>query len=289
MPKLYGGTDPLNRDSDNDGAIDGGESNIYPGTPIDIDGDGVIDSGKQIDLNGDGIIEMGEENYYETDPNEYTYIVDVFVVVDEEYKLLMWRPGNTDRWKDISTGAINKASEYFLSTYQVKLNISQIDDSWDSDDTEVDSNILLKEVEYEMKWIGSDKGTDNHNSDILVAFTGQNPYLDSKLFGDYLGRAHPQNATCINRIPPSIGFERSLSVNLVQHEISHLFGTHDHDDDRYCIMDKTYPWPMGDGRIIGMGNIWTTHEWGSECLNITELNKLEVSHFKEGGDYNIIN
>ncbi|MDF1532582.1 MAG: hypothetical protein P1P72_09760 [ANME-2 cluster archaeon] len=33
----YGSTDPLNRDSDNDGAIDGGESNVYPDTPIDID------------------------------------------------------------------------------------------------------------------------------------------------------------------------------------------------------------------------------------------------------------
>lgn len=40
------------------GAIDGGESKIYPGTFVDIDGNGVIDSGKTMDLNGDGIIEM---------------------------------------------------------------------------------------------------------------------------------------------------------------------------------------------------------------------------------------
>ena len=35
-------------DSDFDKAIDGGESNIYPGKPVDIDGDGVIDLGKTI-------------------------------------------------------------------------------------------------------------------------------------------------------------------------------------------------------------------------------------------------
>ncbi|MDF1532213.1 MAG: hypothetical protein P1P72_07860 [ANME-2 cluster archaeon] len=50
----YGPTNLTNRDSDNDGAIDGGESNVYPSTPIDIDGDGVVDSGKQMDLNDDG-------------------------------------------------------------------------------------------------------------------------------------------------------------------------------------------------------------------------------------------
>ncbi|MDW7777390.1 MAG: hypothetical protein SCH39_13795, partial [Methanosarcinales archaeon] len=47
----YGYTDPKNNDTDGDGAIDGGESNVYPSTPIDIDGDGVVDSGKQMDLN----------------------------------------------------------------------------------------------------------------------------------------------------------------------------------------------------------------------------------------------
>ncbi|MCK5641962.1 MAG: hypothetical protein KAJ19_14255, partial [Gammaproteobacteria bacterium] len=40
----YGATDPLNRDSDFDKAIDGGESNIYPGKPIDIDGETVSNS-----------------------------------------------------------------------------------------------------------------------------------------------------------------------------------------------------------------------------------------------------
>ena len=69
----YGANDPLNRDSDFDKAIDGGESNIYPGTPVDIDDDCVINSGKTMDLNGDGIIEMGKENYYDTPPDEVTY------------------------------------------------------------------------------------------------------------------------------------------------------------------------------------------------------------------------
>ncbi|MCX9014811.1 MAG: hypothetical protein OIN89_08480 [Candidatus Methanoperedens sp.] len=217
----YGATDPLNGDSDNDRAIDGGESNIYPNTPIDIDGDGVIDSGKTVDLNGDGIIEMGEENYYETPPDEYTYFVDVFMVVDEEYKEELWTVWNPDRWKDISTDAINDAGKYFLSTYQVKLNISQIDDSWDSDDAKKSSGELLSEVMIETNWIGRSGGTDNHNSDILVAFTGQDPGMLSKYYGDYLGIARGHDAAELNRIPP---YPDLLSSNLVQHEVSHLFG-----------------------------------------------------------------
>ncbi|MCX9014819.1 MAG: hypothetical protein OIN89_08520 [Candidatus Methanoperedens sp.] len=223
----YGATDPLNRDSDFDKAIDGGESNIYPNTPIDIDGDGVIDSGKTVDINGDGIIELGEENYYETPPGEYTYFVDVFMVVDEEYKDNLRTIWNPDRWKDISTGAINEASDYFLSTFQVKLNISEIDDSWDSEDSKKYTSKLLEEVEIEKNWIGLDTGTDNHNSDILVAFTGQDPYLDSKLYGDYLGIADDRYAATITRIPP---YPNLLSGNLVQHEVSHLFGANDYHD-----------------------------------------------------------
>ena len=257
-------------------------------TPIDIDGDGVSDSGKQMDLNGDGIIEMGEENYYETDPNEYTYFVDVFMVVDEEYKLLLWRPWNQDRWTDISTGAINKAGEYFLSTYQVKLNISQINSNWDSDDAQLNSNYLLDEVVEETDWIGSKNGINNHNSDIIVAFTGQDAYLNPYIFNRSYGVAFPSSAATITKIPPpTIGMEKLETDNLVQHEISHLFGAHDHDDSRFCIMDKTSPSWDKLGNVFG--NIWTTHEWDEECYNIIELNKFEVSMFKEGGDYNIAN
>ena len=52
-------------------------------------------------------------------------------------------------------------------------------------------------------------------------------------------------------------------------------------------MDKTWPWPVGDGHILG--NIWTTHEWDDECFNIIESNKTEVSLYMEGGDYDIKN
>ncbi|MDW7775206.1 MAG: hypothetical protein SCH39_02580 [Methanosarcinales archaeon] len=203
------------------------------------------------------------------------------MVVDEDFKLYYARWWNSDLWKDISVDSINEAGEYFLNTYNVKLNISQIDDGWNSENDQRKIDFLLEEVEAETKWIGSKNGTDNHNSDILVAFTGQDSQLLSKLFGDYVGIAHPSSSSVINRIPPS-----DFS-NLVQHEISHLFGAPDHNDSRFCIMDKTWPWPLGDGQIEG--NIWTTHEWDYECFNIIESNKSEVSQYSEGGDYNINN
>ncbi|MFA4936598.1 MAG: hypothetical protein WC568_12270, partial [Candidatus Methanoperedens sp.] len=282
----YGHTDPKNRDSDTDFAIDGGESNVYNGTlhlgmAVDTNKDGVADYG-EMDLNGNGIIEMGEENYYETPPNNYTYFVDVFMVVDEDYKDRLWMPWDPNRWKYISTNAIKEAGRYLLSTFQVKLNISQIYDGWDSDDDEKSSTVLLEEVEVETNWIGSPTGTDNHNSDILVAFTGQDPGLISKFYGDSLGLAFPWDAAAINRIPP---FAYELSDNLAQHEISHLFGADDYFDGRSSIMDKSSPWPIGET----WGKIWTTHEWDNESFNIIESNKSEVSLFSDSGDYDITN
>ena len=141
---------------------------------------------------------------------------------------------------------------------------------------------MLEEVEIETNWIGLDQGTDNHNSDILVAFTGQDPYLNSKLFGDYLGIAFSLDAATINRMPPYPGY---LSGNLVQHEVSHLFGANDYHDGRSSIMDKSWPWPIWDESRWGF--IWTTHKWDDESFNIIQSNKLEVSLFSEGGDYEV--
>ncbi|MDW7775199.1 MAG: hypothetical protein SCH39_02545 [Methanosarcinales archaeon] len=257
----------------------------------------MIDSGKQIDLNGDGIIEMGEENYYTTDPNEYTYIVDVFVVVDEEYKeyynLAQFSyPWQNDRWKDITKDSIDEAGNYFLNTYQIKLNISHIDGNWDSDDGELGCYQLLKEVMDEKDWIGTKYGTDNYNSDILLAFTGQDkfhPYMFNRSFG----MAFDYDAAAIVKIPSIYSNTKweieDPIVNLIQHEVSHLFGAPDHYDDRFCVMDKTWPWPIGEGVLIGMGNLWTTHMWDDECYDIIESNKSEVALFKDGGEYDINN
>ena len=135
---------------------------------------------------------------------------------------------------------------------------------------------MLEEVEYETNWIGADNGTDNHNSDILVAFTGQDPYLISELYNTSMGISHPASASCINRIPPPSTHESLKSGYLVQHEISHLFGTDNHYDGGECIMDKT----LGSA-------IFTTHEWDNKCFNIIESNKSEVSLFMERNDYDI--
>ena len=132
---------------------------------------------------------------------------------------------------------------------------------------------MLDEVEDETNWIGFPWGTDNRNSDILVAFTGQDPGLDSKLYGDYLGRGRSREAAAINRIPL---FESLLSDNLVQHEISHLFGAHDYYDGRFSIMDKSKPWPIWDKSRWGF--IWTTKKWDDESINIIESSQIAVAH-----------
>ncbi|MDW7777378.1 MAG: M12 family metallo-peptidase, partial [Methanosarcinales archaeon] len=199
------------------------------------------------------------------------------MVVDEEYKQMLWRPWNHNNWKEFSTASINEASEYFLSTFQIKLDTVEIDDSWDSEDREMRSDELLWEVKKEMDWIGMDKGTDNHNSDILLAFTGQDAYTPF-LYGRHFGIAHDKDAATIVKIPskPTIthwteDIETGENDNLVQHEISHLFDAPDHYENKYCIMDKT--WPSWDKPGEVFGNIWTTNEWDNECFNIIESNK----------------
>ncbi|MDW7777148.1 MAG: hypothetical protein SCH39_12560, partial [Methanosarcinales archaeon] len=251
--KLYGSTDPLNRDSDNDGAIDGGESNVYPNTPIDIDNDGEVDSGKQMDLNDDGIIEMGEENYYETPPDEVTYFLDIFAVADQEYRDYYKLPWDSDSYKYVINFGVDGASVYFMEEFNVKLKVIEIsDDVWNSDDAIDSSDIfdLLDDAEIEYKW-----GNNNKGMDTLIAFTGKDPYLE--------GRANSLNKSIVVQIPeiddpeiypyvsalkflgiwPSLipydifnpedivinyGIQSYWDSYLIQHEVSHIFEAYDY-------------------------------------------------------------
>jgi hypothetical protein len=307
----YGPTDPLNRDSDNDGAIDGGESNIYPDTPIDIDGDGVSDSGKTVDLNGDGIIEMGEENYYETPPGEVTYFLDIFAVADQEYRDYYNRWWDKDNYKNWINRSVDGASVYFMDEFDIKLKVVEIsEDVWNSDDALDTHDIyrLLEDGMTEYHWINDKKGMDT-----LMAFTGKDP--------NYEGVASKVNKTVVVQIPeisdpqinsyvvgikllgkwPNIpdditnyGVQYYWDSYLIQHEVSHVFGAHDYgpypkrEKDEitgdklariYSIMDKTKPSEDFDGFYDEhWGNIYFTHKWNPESIQIINSSKIDMTN-----------
>ena len=84
---------------------------------------------------------------------------------------------------------------------------------------------------------------------------------------------------------------------MVQHEVSHIFGAYDYgkqykhqidpiSNNRLAnivgVMDKTKPFDDLDGFYNDpFGNIWFSHEWNPESVNIIEINKIN----KSGGVY----
>lgn len=311
----YGHTDPKNRDSDNDGAIDGGGSNVYNGTlhlgmAVDTNKDGVADYG-EMDLNGDGIIEMGEENYYETPPNEVTYFLDIFAVADREYRDYYKKSWDADYYKKWINYSVDKASVYFMRNFSIKLKVVEISkDVWNSDDALPNDQLvaLLKDAIDDFHW-----ENNKRNADALLAFTGKDPDYEGIAFPDAVGVQIPELSDprvlgfwepleYLTKYDPRIRFVLDPSVQLlwtprlVQHEVSHLFGAYDyglenpnyHTQDNVTgerlaripgIMDKTKPTEDWDGFIADpTGNIFFSNEWNLESILIINANKTYVTN-----------
>lgn len=266
-------------------------------------------------MDGDGIIEMGEENYYETPPTETTYFLDIFAVADQEYRDYYSRWWDDDNYKDWIHYSVDGASLYFMEEFDVKLKVVEIsEDVWNSDDADDPSSIfaLRKDADVEYNWGNNKKGMDT-----LIAFTGKDPYIEgvtNRLNKSIVvqipeiddPQLNPYVTTLKNvgfwpeKIPDDIvnfGVQFYWDSYLIQHEVSHIFEAHDYGPSPYReedpishnrlaringVMDKTEPSDDPDGfNDDRLGNIWFSHEWNPESVQIINSNKL----IKTNGPY----
>jgi len=192
---------------------------------------------------------------------------------------------------------------------------------WNSDDAKnsYDIFILLDDVMNEFKWKNNKKGmdtliaftgkdpyieggADHLNKSIAI----QIPEIDDPEIYPYVSLLKNLNIWP-SSIPNDIFYPGDIIINygiqyhwdsyLIQHEVSHIFEAYDyglryqHKEDPISnntlaringIMDKTTPLEDLDGFFYDpLGNIWFSHEWNPESVQIINSTKM----IKTNGPY----
>ncbi len=144
-------------------------------------------------------------------------IVTVRAVADEEF-----RAQYGDMWVDFMVECIEQGDDAFEQLHEIDFQVISTG-SWDSNDGTSSLQELFDELGRE---------TSKENADVLIGFTGQK-------IGDYIAMAGYLGDTVIITTghPDILG-------NMIQHELSHLFGCPDHRGFLgpciYCVMSYTW-------------------------------------------------
>ena len=202
-----------------------------------------------------------------------------------------------------------------MDEFGIRLKVVEIsEDVWNSNDAIDTSDIfdLLDDAEFEYNWENNKNGMDT-----LIAFTGKDPYIEGgahrlkKSIAVQIPEiSDPEIYPYVvalktlgiwpNSIPDyavNIGVQSYWDSYLIQHEVSHIFGAYDyglryvHKEDPISnkklaringVMDKTLPSEDLIGFVIDpLGNIWSSHEWNPESVQIINSNKM----MKTNGPY----
>jgi hypothetical protein len=133
--------------------------------------------------------------------------------------------------------------------------------SYDSDDSLTDAYARFDEATLEVQ--------SNHSFNILVAFTGQ-----SLMHRGYRvwGVANQSDAAVLVRHYYPFGVGQATD-EILQHEVSHLYGAPDHyKEGLNCVMN-VYPYWIGFPYYYYVVTAVTTQAWCDGCKNIIRSNR----------------
>jgi hypothetical protein len=201
----------------------------------------------------------------------YCQVVHVMVAADEEFIWRMkWEYGYTD-WKFLADTWIYFIQDDFLDNFQIYLNVL-LHTTWDSDDDLADSRARRLEA---CRDTGFHSGMDVQGAkiDILVAYTGQ--LIEKDRYGNVVLGCAQSDEDKEDYGTTLVSIQADRTDNLVQHEISHLFGTRDHWFSIDCVMSY-------------YGGLYT-HNWCDVCKETILENRdrfgewLFIPHAGGGG------
>lgn len=143
-------------------------------------------------------------------------VVTVYAVADEEYRSRFF-----GRWRTKMIADIGRAGLRFLLFTGTSIVVRSVG-TWESNDACHDAHELIDEVRWEV-----DKG----GCDVVVAFTGQ--HLNDNIAG--VAECPGDDVLCST-------ISNVFIDNLIQHEMSHLFGCRDHVPGwgTPCVMSYAY-------------------------------------------------
>jgi len=183
-----------------------------------------------------------------------TIYVDLWVAYDEEFQSTAqsfygYSP------QTLAHIIIDSAFYYFCDVFDVYYRISTYS-FWDSDDSLTDSDPRLDECMDELGWLsGCHEGVE-----FLVAFTDQESLgwygTSDKLLGAVL---------VTETYKGGVG---QATDNVLQHELSHLYGAQNHEvQNLTCVMNYYRYW-IGFPHLYYVPTALVTNSW---CDNCTEL------------------
>lgn len=199
----------------------------YPFDIISLDEEGLpnitVSTNKPIPSNDIAGLEKPENLILTT----HTY-ASIVIATDDEYRYMF------PNWKTKTYGIVEYIDNFFIEKFGVDFIVTRFV-AYDSDDSIRDARQLYYEAQNKI---------DKKNSELLLVFNGQ-------YFGWYGGLAGGSTAMVFYNFLISWFAED----NIVQHEMSHLFGAKDHNPGflHWCV--QSYFWGF------------FTHRWCGECLN----------------------
>jgi hypothetical protein len=201
-------------------------------------------------------------NYYE---------VNLMVAVDEEF-------ASTAAWayayspEALARIIIWSTTYYFHTVFNIGHRIiSEV--VWVSNNSETDPERMLDEAIAETGFVsGMYVGSDR--IDVLVAFT------DQQIHGAY-GIADPSGAVLVQETyPDGVG---QATENVLQHELSHLYGAQHHYEDGLMCTMNTYPYWIDFPYCYHVPTALVTNCWCSDCTNIIVSNRTSWGHVVNQG------
>ena len=200
--------------------------------------------------------------------------INVWAVADEEFRSKDYETTWFQKisWDDYVKKQIERADDRLYEVFGIDLCIISVG-SWESTNTLTGQDLLFEAIE-KTGFVAHKTVVNGEHVDVLIAFTGQN-----------LGYA----ACAYKPLKAVITTAQAYWAddNIIRHEVCHLFGTHDHEDERDphfwddCIMSYRFTFVEF---IIEDGWIWhvacdvvlaaLSNEWCSECVSIILWQKL---------------
>ena len=195
-----------------------------------------------------------------------TVYVDLWVAYDEEFQ----STAQSFYWYSPQTLAhiiIDSAFYHFFSVFDIDYRISYYC-FWDSDDSVTDYSIMLDESMDETGWLsGIHVGVE-----FFVAFS------DQEIPGWY-GISDPIIGAVLVMETYKAGVGQATD-NVLQHELSHLYGAQDEDvQDLMCVMNQ-YPYWIGFPYYYHVPTALVTNSWCDDC---TELISSHREDWNSGG------
>jgi len=211
------------------------------------------------------------------------WTVNVLIAYDEEWAYIaQWFYAYSAEY--LADMIFDEVAYRFDSQFGIWLD-PQYYVSWDSDDNPASCEAMLGEAVNDTGFY-SGMTFSGTTIQMLVAFTGQD------IAPDVYGR---DAYGCAGTDPEDYRYgavlvqhfytyaEGQHTDNILQHELSHLYGALDHDVDGLdCVMNG-YPVPIGFPEYIDVPTALLTDNWCEECKSVITQNKGSWGWCVSGG------